>query len=117
MIWWEQKEEILRCYGLSAIHDDISFVTGAGAGATAAAAADAAAAATAASAIASDAAFATTAAANTAAVTAATTQPLMNDDDFILIQIGPLTPFDKGIFYGVRKPWKKVGLFKCVAPR
>ncbi len=31
-----------------------------------------------------------TAAANTAAVTAATTQPL--------IQIGPLTPFDKGIF-------------------
>jgi hypothetical protein len=28
----------------------------------------------------------------------------MNDDDFILIQIGPLTPFEKGIFYGVRKP-------------
>jgi hypothetical protein len=42
------------------------------------------------------AAFATTAAANTAAVTAATTQPL--------IQIGPLTPFDKGILYGVCKP-------------
>ena len=66
---------VLRCYGLSAIHDDMSFVTGAGAGAGAGA--DAAAAAT-------------------AAVTAATTQPL--------IQIGPLTPFDKGILYGVCKP-------------